>query len=173
MTRLPRQLNNLFFLIGVAILYGVYFLFIEPRTEIAERYVGKQSPELEAFMGDIVAKLDKGTHTELYSTIIGQAEDDWSTDPFYEMSLYGKLAPAKTRTDEDRVVRETDFTYSGYLNVGDRKIAIVNDVEFEAGDMLEFEMEKYILKDIYPTKVVIGNKTGSLFLEIPLQEMEE
>jgi hypothetical protein len=47
-------------------------------------------------------------------------------------------------------------------------LAIINGVEYEAGDPLE--IEGYVLKKIYPGKVVIVNeKSGSKF-EVPLQE---
>ena len=173
MTNLPRQYNSLFFFLGLAILYGVYFLFIEPKLETTEEYKGKQSPELVSFMSDILANLDREAPTELYTAIIYSAENNWSSDPFYDMKSYGELTMSKTQVDKDYVVREADFIYSGYLNVHGSKIAIVNDIECAAGDKLELEKGLFILKDIHPNKVVIGNKTGSLFLEVPLQKTEE
>lgn len=173
MSNLPKQLNILFFFVGVGILYGVYFLFIEPKMGITEEYKGKQNPELTAFMMDIDKKLGGGLHAEFYAALTKRAEDDWLTDPFYDATTYGGLTAVGKSFDKDYKVSKKDFVYTGFLGIGDKEVAIVNDMEYEAGEVIELEVGKYFLESIHPTKIVIGKEAGQKFLEIPIQEMEE
>jgi len=47
-------------------------------------------------------------------------------------------------------------------------LAIINGVEYEAGDPLE--IEGYVLKRIYPGKVVIVNEKSGAKFDVPLEE---
>ena len=64
--------------------------------------------------------------------------------------------------------KRSAFSYSGYLKVSNKNLAIINGVEYEAGDPLE--IEGYVLKKIYPGKVVIVNEKSGAKFDVPLQE---
>jgi hypothetical protein len=58
--------------------------------------------------------------------------------------------------------------YSGYVDSGKNKMAVINGFEYRVGD--ELEIEGYILKQITPSKILIVNKHTDNKEEIPLQE---
>ena len=58
--------------------------------------------------------------------------------------------------------------YSGYVDAGIMKIAVINGLEYKAGEQLE--MEGYVLKRVTPSKVLIVNKNTGSEVEIPIQE---
>jgi hypothetical protein len=58
--------------------------------------------------------------------------------------------------------------YSGYVESGKNKMAIINGLEYRAGEQLK--EEGYTLKQITPLKVLIFDKRTGIDLEIPIQE---
>ena len=58
--------------------------------------------------------------------------------------------------------------YSGYVDSGKNKMAVINGIEYRIGE--ELKEEGYILKQITPSKVMIFNKSTGNKLEIPIQE---
>jgi hypothetical protein len=61
--------------------------------------------------------------------------------------------------------------YSGFLQMGQKRLAIINGMEYETGDRLE--PGGFLLKSISPTRVVIaprGKKSKSISL--PMEDSE-
>ena len=61
--------------------------------------------------------------------------------------------------------------YTGYLRMGDKRLAIINGMEYEAGDILE--PDGFIIRSISPRRVVIappGAKKNTIIL--PMEENE-
>jgi len=54
------------------------------------------------------------------------------------------------------------------MELGNKKIAIINNAEYERGERLE--SERYILKSISRSNIVIEDKLGNKEFDIPLQE---
>ena len=54
------------------------------------------------------------------------------------------------------ILPDFSFTYSGYLEMVGVRIAIINGMEYETGD--EIVGGPYVLRGIYPNRVVIGIK---------------
>ncbi len=174
MAKPKKRSDFLFFVISVALLYGVYYLFIEPQQTITnDRYVGKQSPELQAYMVEITTKLKKKSSSPVNSSIIERAEHSWLNDPFYDTISYGELTMTEALVGADSAAQREDFTYSGFLNTDVKKIAIINDLEYEVGETIVLTTGMYVLEDIHPTKVIIGNKVNKDSRVIHLQEHEE
>ncbi len=173
MAKSKKRSDFLFFVISVALLYGTYYLFIEPQTTTTDRYVGKQSPELQAYMVEITTKLKKKSSSSVNSSIIERSEAVWLNDPFYDTIAYGELTMAEALVGADFATKREDFTYSGFLNTNAKKIAIINDLEYEVGETIVLTTGMYVLEDIHPTKVIIGNKVNKDSRVIHLQETEE
>nr|HPQ51529.1 hypothetical protein [Alphaproteobacteria bacterium] len=58
--------------------------------------------------------------------------------------------------------------YSGYVDTGKSKLAVLNGIEYRIGE--ELKEEGFVLKKIMSSKVVIFDKRAGNNLEIPLQE---
>ena len=99
--------------------------------------------------------------------IISRAEAELKKDPFIrsEMAMMAKADRELAVTS----VQKADFTYSGYLNMGMKSLVVINGMEYEAGD--DLEQDGYFVKNIFPTKVVIGVKGRDNIIVLPLQEM--
>ena len=176
MAKKKKQSDFLFFVLSVMLLYGFFYLFIEPRTKTADKYVGKQSPELQAYreeMVGITAKLKESKSSSVDTTIIESAEAEWLNDPYYDMVSYGELALTEAHIKADYLTQRDSFTYSGFLDAGARKLAIINDLEYEVGETLVLTTGMYVLENIFPTKVVIENKVNRESHVIQLRKMEE
>ncbi len=173
MAKSKKRSDFLFFVISVALLYGVYYLFIEPQATTTDRYVGKQSPELQAYMVEITTKLKKKSSSSVNSSLIERAEHSWLNDPFYDTISYGELTMTEALVGADSAAQREDFTYSGFLNTDVKKIDIINDLEYEVVETIVLTTGMYVLEDIHPTKVIIGNKVNKDSRVIHLQEPEE
>src|SRR3990170_3637277 len=91
MLKLSKQINILIYVFILMILYGVYYLHIEPRTiSLYKSYEGKQSPEIQAFMGEVNKSIN-ASGAVIDACIVNRAETEWSNDPFYKVRLYDDL----------------------------------------------------------------------------------
>ena len=102
----------------------------------------------------------------LCQSYIGRAESDWLRDPFMPQKMYHALsAPLKPVAG---VVKAIVFNYTGYVEAGKNKMAIINGYEYRPGEaLLE---EGYVLKSISSKKVSILNKADGKNFDIALQE---
>lgn len=59
-------------------------------------------------------------------------------------------------------MRPADFSYTGYLDAGSRRLAIINGIEYMVGDQLD--SGSLVVKSIDPEKVVLedAGKRGQL-----------
>ena len=61
-----------------------------------------------------------------------------------------------------------NLTYSGFLEIGSKRLAIINGIEYEAGDKLS--AGGLTIKTVLPNKVIMTSSQGEIVL--PLQESE-
>jgi hypothetical protein len=100
---------------------------------------------------------------------IGRAESEWLRDPFANNKVYREWASIKDGASEaGKASQKVLFNYSGYLETGQRKMAIINGLEYRINESLE--IEGYVLKTIQPGKVIITNTRDRTNIEVPLQE---
>ena len=168
MPKLTKRQMIILSIMVVAVLYAVYDFFIAPRTKPTVIDIGKKSAELEVFRTDITANIPKGS-SAADDYIVSRAEAGWTHDPFYDSRSFREWVrfkePSKTGI---KTSQKIFFGYSGFLKVDKRKVAIINGAEYESGDPLE--IEGYVLKNIYPDKVVIVNIKNGVKFDVPLQE---
>jgi hypothetical protein len=169
MPKLTRQQMIILSIMALVVLFAVYDFFIAPRSKAELIDIGKKTSELEAFLTDITSKLPKGSLPTSDAYVLSRAETGWVHDPFYERKSIREWDKRKERAKAGGgMSQRVSFSYSGYLKVRDKNLAIINGVEYEAGEALE--IEGYILKKIYPGKVVIVNEKSGAKFDVPLQE---
>ena len=61
-----------------------------------------------------------------------------------------------------------NLAYSGFLEIGSKRLAIINGMEYEAGDRVN--PGAFSVKTILPGKVIMTSSQGEVVL--PLQESE-
>lgn len=117
-----------------------------------------------------VADTIKAASSDASALVIRKAEAAWTQDPFLEIR---KPQPARAEAAAPKEAGRgpVSLVYSGFIEIGSRRMAIINGMEYEAGDIVN--PGGFTLKSILPAKVLMiaTNRDGSP-IEVPLQETE-
>ena len=147
----------------VIISYAVYALFFTGRVSSKKVENKVQSNKIETFKSELTNDLSKGKLSDFDKYIVVRAGVDNGKDPFMKKDLY------RAWLDKDgKVGALTKIIYSGYVESGRNRMAVLNGLEYRTGEPLA--EEGYILKQIMPSKVLIFDKRTGSSLEIPIQE---
>lgn len=152
----------------VVIAYAAYDFFIAPREKRDMIDVGQRSAKLDAFINEVTTYMPKGSRSAFETYAASRAETPWKHDPFYERKSYREWVKVKEPAKAGGIAQKISFNYSGYVNMKDKRMAIINGIEYESGDPLE--VEGYVLRGIYQNKVIIENVKSKSKLEVLLQE---
>ena len=172
---MPKLTTRQIIILGVmllAVLYGAYDIFFAGSKKPAATDTAKASLDVNAVITDITAVMTKETQSPVDVHLIKRAEANWPRDPFFERKGYRELTaadkPVQASGAAAAALPNTQFNYTGYLDVGHKKMAIVNGSEYATGDSLD--IGGYLLNGIYQDRIVIYNKETRRTIEIPLQE---
>ena len=165
---MSRRENFFVFMAVLAILYGAYNFFIaspaaKSKPATVNRGVGKEikavnKNRLVKEISDVLRE-SESARAEAYIAL--RAEEGWANDPFSAPNMFASKRAGKAV----RSMREGNFVYSGYLEVGRRKVAIINGMDYQVGD--ELEMSGYKVKRINPSSVVVVDKRGGGKITVP------
>lgn len=152
---------------GVVILYGVYEFLFAGLARKTGTDVKSNTVEISSFVSDLTNELAKDSLTgKTDAYIIARAEADWQKNPFLEKGLYREWAVREGATVNNAAT--VKFIYSGYVDSGKKKIAVINGIEYFEGEKLE--TEGYVLKKITNSFVVISNRSTGNEVEVSIQE---
>jgi hypothetical protein len=157
----------------LSVVYGVYAVFFESKggtQEITTISATKQLENLNAFITK-VAEASKAGLSKEDKYIIQLAEAEWKQDPLISAEL--KDRPESEIQKAKKVapvsIPDLSISYTGFMQMGDIKFAIINGVEYATGDRLE--QGDYILRSITPNRVVIvSTGPGKKRYIFPLEE---
>ena len=135
-----------------AVLFGGYYFLWAPSSQTAVESPEKKGEVLNKFVTEVAAKLKKKDISKTDKYIIARATDEWARNPFLENEL--ALKPMPGQQSAEAVSQEVSFTYSGYMETGNQRLAIINGMEYTVGE--ELEPGGYIVNSISATQVVIG-----------------
>ena len=151
----------------VVVVWGVYTLFFSSPRQAENVKSRKETETLNAFITRVAEKTKTGFSKE-QSYILQKAQAAWKQDPLVQ------IQPRKTE-DKDKVkkapVLRSDILYTGFLQMGNKRLAIINGTEYKAGDNLE--PGGFTIRRILPNQVVIappGKNKKTIIL--PLEETE-
>ena len=164
---MSRREKVILILMFLTIVGGGYSLFFTSPSSDISFDSSKGGGGTESFVTDLTNKMAQKDLSESHRYIISRAKAELKKDPFIrsEMAIMAKADRELAATS----VQKADFTYSGYLNMGMKSLVVINGMEYEAGD--DLEQDGYFVKNIFPTKVVIGVKGRDNIIVLPLQEM--
>lgn len=99
--------------------------------------------------------------------VIAKAETAWTKNPFLdrESGTYKEWVVAQGAALGGTAAK---IIYSGYIDAGKLKIAIINGLEYREGEQLE--TEGYVLEQVSPSQVLVANKNSGSEVSIPIQE---
>ncbi len=150
----------------LAVVYGLYIWFLPSPQQTAAKKDDNEQKRLSAFIIKVAEQTATGISKNM-AYVLQKAEAKWERDPLI------RIEPKTVEKEEDRQqpVLSSKMTYTGYLRMGDKRLAIINGTEYEAGDRLE--PSGFIIRSISPSRVVIappGRKKKTIHL--PLEETE-
>ena len=149
----------------LTVAYGIYALFFEGKgnstsTEPASVSSAVQLENLNAFITK-VAEASKAGLSKEDNYIISRAETEWKQDPLITAELTDR--PQDEINKQQQVIQAAsprhNITYTGFMQMGDKRFAIINGFEYAPGDQL---LEGgYKVSSVAPSKVVIVSTDGS------------
>ncbi len=165
MPSLSKQQVIILIVMVLSILYGAYTFFPLLTKKIVRNITGKEE-DLNTFITGLNTELSKSYPTITDSYIINRAETEWNRDPFSFRGV--PKAVSITGASGKKAVASGTFNYTGFVETGSRKMAIINGFEYGPGDSLE--KEGFIVEQIYPTRVVIRNEKKGTTMEVMLKK---
>lgn len=154
----------------LALIYGAYIVFLEPKAQQPTFTTSQgQLENLNAFITKVAAATKEGL-SERDSEIIQLAEKKWVRDPLIRIRKPVK-AEEETKPAEKQTQTGGMILYTGYLEMGSMRLAIINGNEYAAGDTLE--QGGYVIRSISPSQIVLRATDGTknMFI-VPLQETQ-
>ncbi len=147
------------------ILFAGYYFFLSGAGPGAPKVAvtGGKPADSAKMMAEIANSLKKDPATEPDAYVIARAETNWETDPFYK----GVLASAKDKSAG--AGKGPDIVYSGFVDLGVKRIAVINGNPYEVGDKLEL-VGSYYVRQIDSTRVVVVDREQSRNITIPLKD---
>ncbi len=124
--------------------------------------------ELKNLMTSVTIQIGKAALSDAETFLIKGAEANWEKDPFLS-------AGASVKFESDSEVSELSaqglsLTYSGYLETSDKKVAIINGMEYETGEMLA--EGEFVVMGISANQVEIEMIGGKNTIILPLEEVK-
>ena len=151
----------------LAIVYGAYSFFLESPLKRSTVDTGINKGELNKMIADVAENLSKEGLDKADAYIIARAEAEWKSDPFYK-TVVRERRTARERKAVPVKLKKVPLTYSGYVEMGDKRVAVINGIEYETGE--ELEVAGYIIERIEPLEVVIGHKKNPGTFTVPVVE---
>jgi hypothetical protein len=166
-------------IVGIMILtviYGVYTLFLSGPASVTPTASGQKNEsvaELQKFVIDVAQKLQKSAPSAAEHYNIEQAGRNWQKDPFLGSvaALTAELErsqPVELPKSAPEPEEKPNLRYTGFLQMGAKRMAIINGMEYEEGEMLP--VSGYFIRSISPKSVVIGKIGDSKSHVLPLDE---
>lgn len=153
---MARREMILLAVMGVAIVVGGYLHFfggVQATTGndpvVAE--AARLQKKVEEYTTQVQAA--RPGDTDLYR--LARAQQPWAQGLFMEGAKAAVLEAAPVQ--EDVVVPK--FVYSGYITVGGSRMAIINGLEYRAGEMVADT--RYVLQRVGDSSVVLATADGS------------
>jgi len=157
----------------LTVVYGVYAVFFEGKSAappIAQISATKELEDLNLFIAKVADAIKDGL-SDKDKYIIELAVAEWKQDPLISVELKDRPEIEILKAKQAAPVPSPDLkiAYTGFMQMGDIKFAIINGVEYAAGDRLE--QGDYILRSITPNRVVIvSTGPGKKRYIFPLEE---
>jgi len=159
-------------LMCVTIAYGAYeLLSSDAAKEKPPGAATNSTIELQNTVAKISQQLVKEETQHDRQYMASAAAVEWPKDPFIQSTepLKKTLAAPVEKEKTAPPARDTlNLFYSGFLEVGELKLAIINGLEYTEGEALE--TTGYYVRSIAPRHVVIGKVNSTKTIRLPIQE---
>ncbi len=155
----------------VVAFYGIFEFFFKAAPETVSTPAVQNSNPPEAFKSEMMSALTEDSHDKIDAYILERASSEWPAKPFLKSGL-----PVTTVATEQEGVPATadtpvtSFTYAGYLAVGEKKLAVINGIEYGVSELLP--ETGYTVERIEPLFVRLNGINGEKDITLTLQETD-
>ncbi len=156
-------------IMALTVVYGFYALFLENPTPGKDKLTasGSKLDEFNKFITNVAA-LTKDGLSEESAYIIERIPANWTKDPLLNTRQGFDFKPDEKKEIES--AESLGITYSGYLKMGNKSLAIINGIEYEIGE--ELPESGHIVEQITANNVVIVTRGGRKKITVPLEETQ-
>lgn len=149
------------------------YLYFSPGMIVSQRGVEKQfGASTSDFVEKVIKKFKEDTTLKKELFAIRSAGRKWIKDPF--LATDARLSDTLQRNASDHRAGPADtrlkLVYSGFLEVGARRLAIINGMEYTSGEALD--ARGYYVRHIQPHQVEIGKRNVSDTIILKLTDLE-
>ena len=156
-------------LMVLSIIYGVYIVFFAgPKEKATFKSSGdKELDALNTFITKVADKT-KNSLSKQQAYVLQKAEAEWKQDPL--VTIQHEMTPEE-KEEMQPLKLDRKIMYTGFLQMGDKRLAIINGMEYEVGDRLE--PDGLIVRKILPNHVIIGSPDKkNRNVTLPMEEIE-
>ena len=155
-------------MIAAVCLGGLLLITGGQKGKTSKAAVGHQKP-LPQMLARVTAQFGSQSSLEENRYTLSMAQSPWRKDLFAEgPDLWS--ATAETSNATEGLPANVSLVYSGYIETPHRRVAIINGIEYVAGDQLD--QSTYKVQHIAPTKVVLASPQQQM-VSIPLVDSWE
>ena len=140
-------------LTALALIYaGIVFLFPGPGSKISQ--LGTDGNSTQELVTEVVQSLARNHRTETEQIIMEKARIPWPSAPFIPASV---SSPGDQETVGAEITENNPdgFSYTGYVEIGTKRLAIINGEEYETGDRITGS--PFTVQSISPEQVRLGD----------------
>ncbi|MFO7803408.1 MAG: hypothetical protein R6V55_14050 [Desulfovermiculus sp.] len=145
----------------------IYFLVDDSSPTRKEAQVEPgQAHELAARTSQALEQVEM---EEVQRHVLEAAADQWSQSPFAPKpeSLSEDKEQASDADTEKEQEDLPEFNYTGYLEMGQTRMAVINGLEYQVGEKLE--QENYVLVSIQPEMVILQSLDSGAEITVSYQ----
>ena len=155
-------------IMAAAVLLGGYLYWWPVTTGGQQGVENKSDGQALEFARNVSQKLKEDNALTMDLFTIRNAERKWEKDPFLKTGTLLSDTPQRDVPDVAAVTAGTqpDLIYTGFLEVGTQRLAIINGFEYTLGEAIDGK--GHYVRRIHPHQVEIGNqdKPGVILLEL-------
>lgn len=155
-------------LMFVAIVLGAYNFFQQPEASLPEANSGADLESLNRIAVNAAKNFFNKQAVETERQVIDLARNAWSQDPFVKSRALLSAERPPTPSVAKPTVQRVALAYTGYVQVDGKRLAIINDREYETGEALV--EPGYHVRSITPKRVLIAVEGEGAPLSLPLEE---
>lgn len=146
-----------------ALWVGISFLFSGKEEGAAP--AGIDEKPAEEFLVEVAQNLAAHQLTTTEKLVLEKIETSWPLQPFVSV----ETSAGKDTSDSQSGGVVKTFVYAGYIQAGNRRMAIINGTEYEVGDRVQdslltvrgISFEKVVLEDGEGNRFAISLQDGS------------
>ena len=164
---MSRREKIILALMALAVLYGGYSFLGTSDEGQAPVQESRNLEALNAYVLGIAGSMPQLSLSDKDKYVMASAVARWPDDPF--LQTRAPEAQAAAEIEETISLEQFDATYTGYVEMNGKRLAIINGREYAPGETLE--VSGYVVRRIEPTKVELGKTGSGKTVSIPIEEM--